>query len=277
MKQIRTGHSLSYFEGNLILFGGIHDITHELDDLYVFSLTEKQWYLIDEDSAQNKELSQYQSIQKQQKNHDIDSSPNHLSSANNMRKKQSVKHQNSSTLSPTKKNLSKMQSSQYSAKRWEKEHIEKELGLDSPTTPSSPTKNLKNKKRKEYLQKKYRILGEFNNLPPEQELQYMNTQSPVTESMKNSLERIGNPNSNMKLKPGRLTDFGRTTMSKFLQPIIDDSKVKVGKKPCARDGHCVDIYQNNKLVIFGGDRHQMSFNDIHALDLTKTIASLANL
>lgn len=44
----------------------------------------------------------------------------------------------------------------------------------------------------------------------------MNTQSPVTESMKNSLERIGNPNSNMKLKPGRLTDFGRTTMSKFL-------------------------------------------------------------
>lgn len=40
-----------------------------------------------------------------------------------------------------------------------------------------------------------------------------------------------------------------------------------GKRPCARDGHST-ILVNDTLVIFGGDRHQMSFNDIHAVDLS---------
>jgi hypothetical protein len=40
----------------------------------------------------------------------------------------------------------------------------------------------------------------------------------------------------------------------------------VGKKPCARDGH-VSVIINDELVIFGGDRHQMSFNDIFKLNL----------
>lgn len=42
----------------------------------------------------------------------------------------------------------------------------------------------------------------------------------------------------------------------------------IGKKPCARDGHAT-IVVDHLLIIFGGDRHQMSFNDIHALDLSK--------
>ena len=42
---------------------------------------------------------------------------------------------------------------------------------------------------------------------------------------------------------------------------------KQGKRPCARDGHST-ILINNMLVIFGGDRHQMSFNDIHAVNLS---------
>lgn len=34
----RSGHSLINFANKLILFGGIHDVTWELDDLYVFNL-----------------------------------------------------------------------------------------------------------------------------------------------------------------------------------------------------------------------------------------------
>ena len=40
----------------------------------------------------------------------------------------------------------------------------------------------------------------------------------------------------------------------------------MGKKPCARDGHSSVIIKN-ELVVFGGDRHQMSFNDIYKLNL----------
>lgn len=47
----------------------------------------------------------------------------------------------------------------------------------------------------------------------------------------------------------------------------------VGKKPCARDGHCA-VMIGHELVIFGGDRHQMSFNDIYKLDITKAAKEL---
>jgi hypothetical protein len=40
-----------------------------------------------------------------------------------------------------------------------------------------------------------------------------------------------------------------------------------GKRPPARDGHSSVIVSDQWLVIFGGDRHHMPFNDVFALDL----------
>jgi hypothetical protein len=37
-------------------------------------------------------------------------------------------------------------------------------------------------------------------------------------------------------------------------------------KPSARDGHASCVFLN-KLIIFGGDRHHMPFNDAFFLDL----------
>jgi hypothetical protein len=37
-------------------------------------------------------------------------------------------------------------------------------------------------------------------------------------------------------------------------------------KPSARDGHSSFVF-NNKMFIFGGDRHHMPFNDLYFLDL----------
>jgi hypothetical protein len=42
----RSGASLCYSERGLLLFGGIHDITSELDDLHLYSLAEGQWDML---------------------------------------------------------------------------------------------------------------------------------------------------------------------------------------------------------------------------------------
>lgn len=39
-----------------------------------------------------------------------------------------------------------------------------------------------------------------------------------------------------------------------------------GKRPPARDGHTVAVH-NGSFIVFGGDRHQMPFNDLFVLDL----------
>ena len=41
----------------------------------------------------------------------------------------------------------------------------------------------------------------------------------------------------MKPRPGKLTDFGKETISKFNLPLTNNSNTRDGKKPCARDGH----------------------------------------
>ncbi len=53
----------------------------------------------------------------------------------------------------------------------------------------------------------------------------------------------------------------------------NNSNLVIGKKPCARDGHC-SVTLNKELIIFGGDRHQMSFNDIYKLNLKLAVKDL---
>ena len=38
MPAVRNGHTLTYFDNKLYVFGGIHDITWELDDLHIYDL-----------------------------------------------------------------------------------------------------------------------------------------------------------------------------------------------------------------------------------------------
>ena len=47
----------------------------------------------------------------------------------------------------------------------------------------------------------------------------------------------------------------------------------IGKKPCARDGQTVNIWED-KMYIFGGDRHLMAFNDLYSFDLEKGLKSI---
>ena len=42
------------FKNNLILFGGIHDITHELDDIYIYKLDKNEWVEIEKNTQLEK-------------------------------------------------------------------------------------------------------------------------------------------------------------------------------------------------------------------------------
>jgi hypothetical protein len=57
--------------------------------------------------------------------------------------------------------------------------------------------------------------------------------------MINSLDVIGNPSGKANMhQTDKLTDFGKESHSKFLDPLENNMNLVIGKKPCARDGHC---------------------------------------
>ena len=43
-----------------------------------------------------------------------------------------------------------------------------------------------------------------------------------------------------------------------------------GQKPQARDGHTSTVY-GTQMIVFGGDRHKMSFHDLFGFNLDKIL------
>ena len=123
---------------------------------------------------------------------------------------------------------------------------------------------LDEQRRKVFFQKKAEMLKSFE--VPKTEKVKLVVLETSSQAMKNSLDVIGNPDPKVKVQEEKLTDFGKVSVSKFLEPLENNSNIMIGKKPCARDGHC-GVVIDDELVIFGGDRHQMSFNDIYKLNL----------
>jgi len=126
------------------------------------------------------------------------------------------------------------------------------------------------RKERDLQMKKMVLLSEFE--VPEKEQSKFRGHSPTTDAMRSSLENIGNMFSNdpkeMHKKPSDKFAFFDHSASKFLLSngaLINSTKL-TGRKPCARDGHSATII-DNRLIIFGGDRHKMCFNDLYALNL----------
>ena len=46
-----------------------------------------------------------------------------------------------------------------------------------------------------------------------------------------------------------------------------------GKRPAARDGHTGIVFQDH-LLVFGGDRHHMPFNDSYVFNLANEVNAL---
>ena len=54
---VRNGHSMTYYDQKIIVYGGIHDVTWELDDLYIYEVKKKCWTLLESDSARKRKES----------------------------------------------------------------------------------------------------------------------------------------------------------------------------------------------------------------------------
>ncbi|CAD8058546.1 unnamed protein product [Paramecium sonneborni] len=74
--------------------------------------------------------------------------------------------------------------------------------------------------------------------------------SPTTEQIKNSINLITNQDKGGQRKIS--SPVGRKQQQAQL----------IGKQPCARDGHSV-IIAGECMIVFGGDRNLMSFNDLY--------------
>lgn len=42
----RSGHSCDIFDGYLVIYGGIFDVTKELNDLYIYSIARNEWFCL---------------------------------------------------------------------------------------------------------------------------------------------------------------------------------------------------------------------------------------
>jgi hypothetical protein len=106
------------------------------------------------------------------------------------------------------------------------------------------------------------IIG--GNLEPMQKIEL---ESPTSNTMKNSF-LIKNADPSFEKSYAQIK---KRTMEKERLGITgggyDDSLTKKnGKRPSARDGH-TGVVIGECMFVFGGDRHQMPFNDFHLLDL----------
>lgn len=48
----RSGHSMALLNDTIVVFGGIWDVTKELNDLAAYSIPQNKWYILDESSNQ---------------------------------------------------------------------------------------------------------------------------------------------------------------------------------------------------------------------------------
>lgn len=106
------------------------------------------------------------------------------------------------------------------------------------------------------MERKQELLKEFSEAPPDQPKRKL---SPTSENMMKTLQLIGDQEHSKKV---------------MHQEVVYDPTRKyiLGKKPCARDAHTAVVYAD-RMLIFGGDRHLMSFSDLYYFDLQKGLES----
>ena len=115
----------------------------------------------------------------------------------------------------------------------------------SITNKNKTTIKKKEKKTDKEEQEKIKVFEQQLNQNPD----YFNT--------KNSLIANLDANENNKLKQTIKILYNKSTMIK---------ENSFGLVPCPREGHKSLIYEDN-MIVFGGDRNKMSFNDIYNLVL----------
>jgi len=281
------------YKDMLIAFGGILDITNEKNDIFVFSLASSKW-----ENAEQATKWVFQQEEKQLKPTPIKKSAFGKKEPRNksLHKSNHAHHHSHPHLKVNIQQADSDYGSQYSdqsqdisfasnqntttlkAVRFEKlklpsvyqnsvSHVSQskmgreaeELGRSASHRTFKSTMAENHVKSK--MMKKMLLLNEFQ--VSEAEAQTLRAPTPATDSLIKSLK-------NLTISPSNIDkiDYSVTTRDILLTTkSATEEKIKVGVKPVGRDGHSAVVI-NDRMFIFAGDRHKMSFNDLFALNLS---------
>lgn len=270
----------------LVLFGGILDITHEKNDIFVFNTNNGQWSVAEQATKW---------VFTQEENNKLPKIPVKKSAFSKSEVSSRVV---SLSISPRKPSLSKSKyqnikqidsdfNSQISDQSQDMSMTDRPTDtkkkvrfakLELPTIYNNGSPRMKPSKSggligghslfkssmeenhiKNRMLKKMILLNEFE--VSEKEAAILRAVTPATEALIKSLQSL----SSTPLATERM----ETTAAHFetsFRPGKKEEKIKPGVKPVARDGHSATIV-DNKLYIFAGDRHRVAFNDLFTLDL----------
>ncbi len=221
------------YKGRMYIFGGLYSLSEHLNDIWYLDVSAYKWVEIHKltklaDPITVSPISAGKSIKEKAKK----SSPTTqigLYTVTLLRQKNSEKN------SPMKRTKSPIGNKSLNKSTASHQTNVNDISIKS----TSPFKFKKKKKVLFYLKEKEDDYKVENN-------------SPTSLAMKGSIIHsiIGSPNDickDMKIK--------------------NDKIILRGEYPCERDGHCAAVI-GDKMIIFGGDRFQMSFNDLFTFNLT---------
>ena len=241
----------------IFIFGGIHDIAHEKNDLYCFNISLSKWNKIDSDFTETlkfpeKNLMKNSENKPLQNKSKVHLTPKTISNVNTIPTKMPF-------LTPKGHAHISFKLSKSSKSRSKSPKRNSILLTNKIEQPKSPHQIRDERLKQQFLEKKQQLLAEFE-IDNEDDRQILN--SPTTETMKKSINSLNlNTKNHQEKKENIFLKDGGGNHPGF---VLKD------RKPCARDGCSANLY-NNKLIIFGGDRHNMTFKDMYWLDLEKII------
>jgi hypothetical protein len=218
----------------MIIFGGIIEITKEINEIEMFDFSSRKWSSIDDKS----EMHKYSTI----------GSPARF--REQMNETAPVKNDADLTTMTLKREKGNKSMKKLHKKADLTELDEKDKNfhlLKYPTKYSKKKANLKHK-QEEYDQKRESI------------------NTPITGNLMNTFV-IKNHNEKFdqyyhQMKKRRNESHSSTLAHKSLM----NQCIKSCDRPTARDGHSCNVYKD-RLYVLGGDRHHMSYNDVFTLKL----------
>ncbi|CAI2360532.1 unnamed protein product [Moneuplotes crassus] len=260
----RSGHSATVYKNFMIIFGGIHELTQELNDLEAFDLKSKKWYSVIEEkcspthsnllnggfspdrksianmvpSPYNKTIANNRRVHTQE---DEESKGKSFMLSVQKTASRNRSRQQNLTISNYGKNLTLTQlEKKVKEKRRAQEHISEETLLTSPTSLSMKNSFL------------------------------IKTAGKAFDNYAHQVQKRNRKKHSFNLNSNNLPDYSASYNNLGSGQAYEKSMGKVeASLPKPRDGLSGNIYNDRYLVIFGGDRHHVPFNDLYTLDLAK--------
>lgn len=221
----------------MILFGGIVDITKEINEIDQFDLGAKKWNSIDDQSEQRK--------------HSVTASPHPGPKREKMNETAPVRGAQNDLSNAT---LRRDAGNKSMKKLRKKEDIINSDEKDQNFHLLKDIPKYNKKKAKESFNQ-----GDFDQ-------NNARLKTPISSNLENTFiikndnDRFDHYYVHMRRKKGDTFKNSAAFAGLFNQCL------KPCDRPTARDGHTIGVYKD-RLYVFGGDRHHMPYNDTFSIEL----------